>query len=41
MNFSDDEIQEMDTDMLKWWKEYKSLIVNGIEFIKDQMERKK
>jgi uncharacterized protein YjbI with pentapeptide repeats len=36
LNFNDDEIQEIDSNMLEWWKKYKPFIISGIEFIKTQ-----
>jgi hypothetical protein len=40
LNFNDREIKKIDTYMLEWWKEYKSLIVAGIEIVKAQVARK-
>lgn len=35
-NFADDEISEMDSEALEWWKTHKNIVMAGIEAVKAQ-----
>jgi hypothetical protein len=41
LNFNDDEIHRMHSDALEWWNEYRPLIINGIDFMKAKVAKKR